>query len=1154
MSASRTVHALLVGIDAYPPSVPTLHGCRNDIEAVAALLEARVTGTGDVLRTRTLLDGQAKRAAVIDAFHEHLGRARAGDVALFYFSGHGSQEAAPEAFWHLEPDHLDETLVLWDSREEGQWDLADKELAALLTGVAAQEPHILVVLDCCHSGSGTRAPLENGLASRRAPTDTRLRPMNSFVFDPARVDELVRSAEGGRSALGDSGWSGARAKHVLLSGCRSNETSKEILHEGRQRGAMSAALEVALQRSGTAPTYRELHRQVSATVRSTVRQQSPQLETSSAGELALPFLGGSVSALPPWFAVTRTGSSWTMDGGRVHGVAAPSGAETTKVGITDTSGEMVAWADVTQVRAGESVLTVTSGELDPARSYRASVVASPLPPLLVRIIDSPMDPRVGATSAQPAPALRADSQSAAALRAALTERAEQGPALVTEATGDDVPAVEVAVEPGGFAVRRLGSDASLCARPQSTTRAVAVLEHIAAWTTAFELRNGTSRIPAGAVRATLDADPDPGQPLPIEVDGGYRLEYLTSDPSQPRGYTITLTNTADRSLWVALLDLTDTFGIYADAIENGSDELDPGQSRPVRLETNVPDELWQQGVTEVTDVLKLIVSTEQFDPRPMEQADLDVSAPPRSSTREVERSAPASTLDRLLRRVGTRRAKPQSSSEAAADWYTQDLTVVSVRRRPGITTRADEPSDLGAGVVVQPHPSLKATVELTTADFATRDLASAPVPDCLQAAGSQPFSLTSTRDGVQGTDALLLTLDQVSTADTVTPTAPLVLTVPTSLGPGEHVLPFAWDGEFYIPLGHAHPSASGGGTDIVLERLAQPVATDRSLGGSIRILFRKLVGSAFGLPPAYPKLRLASVADDGRVRYEHDVATVARAVAKADSVVLYVHGIIGDTDGMAGSSRMSGQSRAIGPSYDAVLTFDYENLDTPIEENAASLATQLAAVGLGGQHGKRLDIVAHSMGGLVSRHLIERVGGVQVDRLITLGTPNGGSPWPSVQKWATAAIALAANGFIPVAWPVTALAAVLGTVEKLDTALDQMQPGSGFLKQLGEAPDPGIAYHVIVGNRSLLQAGLDTSTDGRLARLLGRLSPGRLGGGLVDLVFLGQPNDLAVSVASAQQLPSAREPAPQVHVVATDHISFFRDAAGLEALAGIVSP
>ena len=166
----RTIYSLLVAIDDYPSPIPMLWGCVNDIDAFATYLSERVAkDKGVSLKLKTLKNGEATRAAVVDAFRGHLGQATKGDVALFYYSGHGSQEQAPEEFWKLEPDHLDETLVCFDSRNPGSWDLADKEMAKLIGEVAAKGPHVAVILDCCHSGSGTR---EIDTVVRRAPTDT----------------------------------------------------------------------------------------------------------------------------------------------------------------------------------------------------------------------------------------------------------------------------------------------------------------------------------------------------------------------------------------------------------------------------------------------------------------------------------------------------------------------------------------------------------------------------------------------------------------------------------------------------------------------------------------------------------------------------------------------------------------------------------------------------------------------------------------------------------------------------------------------------------------------------------------------------------------------------------------------------------------------
>ncbi len=122
-------------------------------------------------------------------------------MVLFYYSGHGSQERTPPEFWHLEPDRLDETLVCYDSRLPGNYDLADKELAKLIAHVARNNPHVVVILDSCHSGSGTRAPYTSGACNiRRIPTDLRERPIDSFLVTPDEAGDLAARTAPGRAS------------------------------------------------------------------------------------------------------------------------------------------------------------------------------------------------------------------------------------------------------------------------------------------------------------------------------------------------------------------------------------------------------------------------------------------------------------------------------------------------------------------------------------------------------------------------------------------------------------------------------------------------------------------------------------------------------------------------------------------------------------------------------------------------------------------------------------------------------------------------------------------------------------------------------------------------------------------------------------------
>jgi hypothetical protein len=53
--------------------------------------------------------------------------------------------------------------------------------------------------------------------------------------------------------------------------------------------------------------------------------------------------------------------------------------------------------------------------------------------------------------------------------------------------------------------------------------------------------------------------------------------------------------------------------------------------------------------------------------------------------------------------------------------------------------------------------------------------------------------------------------------------------------------------------------------------------------------------------------------------------------------------------------------------------------------------------------------------------------------------------------------------------------------------------------------------------------------------------------------FLGQENDIAVSVASMENIATGRTSPFAVRPAACDHLSYFNDPAGLKALADVLS-
>jgi Caspase domain len=327
----RTLYAFLVGIDEYPAPIRSLSGCVNDVEAFAEYLRQRVDGAqGITLDLKMLRNTEATRDAVIGGFRQHLGNAAKGDIALFYYAGHGAQEQAPPEFWPLEPDRLNETLVCHDSRLDGGWDLADKELNKLINEVTAKDPHMVLILDSCHSGSATRDLAEQRTNVRLAQIDSRVRPLSSFIVS---VEEAFRLAGPGAVAAGNGGLAAGMGRYVVLSACRDNQLAQEYPGDNKPRGAFSYFLNETLRTASGPISYRDLFARASSLMQAKLEDQVPVLDAPSAGDLESLFLDGAIRPAEPAYNVTFRQGDWLLGAGAVHGLPKPFGNETIELAL-----------------------------------------------------------------------------------------------------------------------------------------------------------------------------------------------------------------------------------------------------------------------------------------------------------------------------------------------------------------------------------------------------------------------------------------------------------------------------------------------------------------------------------------------------------------------------------------------------------------------------------------------------------------------------------------------------------------------------------------------------------------------------------------------------------------------------------------------------
>ncbi len=249
--------ALLVGINAYPDPENTLKGCVNDVRQVSDLLYQHF-GFGADGSIRLLTDARATTAAIVDRLHWLLDGARAGDVLVFHYSGHGSQ--VPDRHGDELDDGLDEIICPYDL----DWDdpFTDDDLYAIVKDLPAGV-NLTVVLDCCHSGTGLREAVGPNPPARsryaRPPVEPSRQP---------HADLAVRRF----------GSRAARRGAILIAGCRSNQSSADSFIDGDYHGALTYYLCQALAASGGGLTYRELIERVRRTLRERRFEQVPQLE------------------------------------------------------------------------------------------------------------------------------------------------------------------------------------------------------------------------------------------------------------------------------------------------------------------------------------------------------------------------------------------------------------------------------------------------------------------------------------------------------------------------------------------------------------------------------------------------------------------------------------------------------------------------------------------------------------------------------------------------------------------------------------------------------------------------------------------------------------------------------------------------------------
>jgi hypothetical protein len=261
---------VLIGINKYQILGADLNGCVNDVKNLSGALKTYY-GFEDKDIT-TLTDLQATKKAMQAAIKKLIASGKKGDVLLLHYSGHGSNVPDDNGD---EADKRDEILcptdLDWKDTLRDDW--LRKTFDKLRAGVS-----LTVIMDCCHSGTNTRAitPPDASRRERFLPCPLDLMATESGRKLRGALRGKLGKAPRGRKRKSDIVQ--ADIRELLITGCRDTQTSADADIDGIYNGALTYYLVESIKEAEGKLTYRELHQRTIAKLKKNDYDQVPQLE------------------------------------------------------------------------------------------------------------------------------------------------------------------------------------------------------------------------------------------------------------------------------------------------------------------------------------------------------------------------------------------------------------------------------------------------------------------------------------------------------------------------------------------------------------------------------------------------------------------------------------------------------------------------------------------------------------------------------------------------------------------------------------------------------------------------------------------------------------------------------------------------------------
>ena len=829
--ADKKLFALCVGINKYPEGVSDLAGCITDAENWKSFIEThyQTSLSPEIL---LLTDAQATRAGFIDAFRNHLGQARDGDTIFLHYSGHGSREKAPPAYLKFFPDGMNETLVLSDSRAKDDsgnytgYDLADKELGRLLEEVIEGKPNLnlIVSLDCCHSGSGTRDV--DKLASARLTGDRadEARSFETYIPGIFTGAEVVLPS----------------SKHVLLASCSKYQKAWETKEK---TGLFTTSAMDVLAKYGSQTTLADLYTRTRTVMRKTTNIQDPQLEVYERYNANRVIFTGEVLEGAAKYSqrIYFFDKSWRIDFGAMQGMP---NDRITELAVYENIEEISKQNTLGNAKSVEVMGDKTNLSLDfdanQDKEYVGEFLKSPITPMNVFVYGDQAGYEALKSNYEENPSMyfnleKIDGNYTINLTnegvqyyTQVSVLNEDGQ-LITPKSGDYL----LAVHNGGIYL--LDEDSRLIQGldggyqdEKGITILFEVLDDIAKWENLATLQNKNPKINPDKVEFnlfSLDGEVMEGNDFVSyfrEVTKKGQLQWAGSE------FDIKAKNNTNQGLYFAFIELNEMYEILVHfnehvksdleaitLIENAETWIESINDDAAKTVYNKDLDIYHSNKSVL--ILKLIVSTEKFDDFTFNQDPIDIGFI--SDGRGFKS-----------------RSRTPTSTQVSNDWFVKTITINTLRQQSSFGN-----NDLKLGskkqLSIKGNTEITASVTLTASKSGSRSAAekTSLMTSLLE---KQAGNLVNFGGDAGGSN--ILEINDIQGSEKLAEN-PLEITLNEEVSEDEMLLPFTFDGEHILSIGEAE-TIEDGSTNIAIDDIPEVEEGSRgtNVGKSLKLAFYKI--------------------------------------------------------------------------------------------------------------------------------------------------------------------------------------------------------------------------------------------------------------------------------------------------------------------------